>query len=141
MRMFSDWIVNERSSEGQKSAQGLVEKARDHRVIDLSGGVVERRSSGIEHHDVRDVAAIIFLLELLLFRGQLMVEVNNDKLNASSVFLIESDRTPRLPFGVEAALSVHHYVRGLTRNEAGLHAVAGDEGPVLAVAGGVGVRI
>jgi hypothetical protein len=66
MRTFSDWIVNEPSSEGQKSAQCFVEKTRDHRPIDLAAAVVERRSRRIEHDDVRNIPSKIFLFELQL---------------------------------------------------------------------------
>jgi hypothetical protein len=40
-RIFSEWIVNERSREDQKSAQGAVEQTGNDSGIDLAGAVVQ----------------------------------------------------------------------------------------------------
>jgi hypothetical protein len=95
-RTFSDWIVNEWSSEGQKSTQGLVEKPRTNGLIDLSRRIIERRSRALEHHHLGNVAAVMLLLQLLLARSERMVQVDDYKLRAALVHFVLVHRAPRL---------------------------------------------
>src|SRR5690348_8385705 len=133
-RIFSEWIVNERSREDHKSAQRALKQTGNDSGIDLAGAVVQYGARASHHHHERTAAPKILFLQVSLSGREIAIDVDDDELDLSLVFGIQVDGPPRLALGVEASLTIHDDVGRLARNRASLHVVASDQRTILAVA-------
>src|ERR1700674_2107721 len=118
-----------------------LDKAGDLGLLHFTRGVVKRGSRGVEHDDVRNVAFVILLAQLLLRGREWMVQVNDDKLHVALIFFVQAHGAASLTLRVVAALSVQDDIGRLSGGGAIVHAVSRDQGAVLAVAGVVELGI
>src|ERR1700745_764365 len=95
----------------------------------------------IQNQDVRNVALVVLLDQLLLLGRALNVKVDDHKENRGTALIVQFNRTTCFPLGVKASFAVHDDVIGLARNKSRLSIRSGDEWTVDTITTVVEVRI
>jgi len=134
-------IHEARSGLARRAPKRLIQKISYVVFRYLAGFVVDDFSGGIHNYHVGNQVAVIAVDQCLLGTGKLVVQINNDKVDAIFIFVVETDGAASLPLGVESTLFKDENVVDLALGKAGGGICASDQGSILAVAVVVKVRV
>ena len=95
---LADFRGTNRAEPAPSTAKRVSEDVLNMLGIHFSGLVVEGFATCIQNQDVRNVALIVLLDQLLLLGRALNVQIDDDKVNLGAIFVIKLDSALCLSF-------------------------------------------